>query len=82
MPILGSFGAGSKGGYGRGGNFPYSVDFLVIAGGASSGHAGTGGGGGAGGYRSSYTQLKVLVVVDLAETALVLTLSELLIQLQ
>ena len=33
---------------------PYSVDFLVIAGGASGGR-GSGSGGGAGGYRNSYS---------------------------
>jgi hypothetical protein len=39
MPILGSFGAGSKGGYGqrKGGAKKYDIDFLVIAGGASGG---------------------------------------------
>jgi hypothetical protein len=50
MPIIGSFGAGSKGGFGRGGGKPYFVRYLVIAGGGSGG-ASQGGGGGAGGYR-------------------------------
>ena len=57
MPIIGSFGAGSKGGYGRGGAKKYDIDFLVIAGGgagATSNYAFiSGGGGGAGGYRTS-----------------------------
>jgi hypothetical protein len=38
---------------------PYSVDFLVIAGGGSGGSAGNGGGGGAGGYRTSTQDLNV-----------------------
>jgi len=53
MPIIGSFGAGSKGGYGRGGaSPPIDVDYLVVAGGASGGSGS--GGGGAGGYRTSF----------------------------
>jgi hypothetical protein len=36
-------------------SIPYSVDFLVIAGGGSGGHSGGAGGGGAGGYRNSYS---------------------------
>jgi len=61
MPIIGSFGAGSKGGFGRGSaRKPYFVDFLVVAGGGGGGHGHnvpgcyTAGGGGAGGYRNSY----------------------------
>jgi hypothetical protein len=57
MPILGSFAAGSKGGYGKGGkkSDPIDVDYLVIAGGGGGGFNDTnGGGGGAGGYRTSF----------------------------
>ena len=36
MPILGSFGAGSKGGYGRGGFKPIDVDYLVVAAGGGA----------------------------------------------
>jgi hypothetical protein len=50
MPILGSFGAGGKGGYGRGGKKLYALDFVVVAGGGAAAR----GGGGAGGYRVSY----------------------------
>jgi hypothetical protein len=54
MPIISSFGAGSKGGFGRGGALaPVDIDYLVIAGGAGGG-AGRGGGGGSGGYRTSF----------------------------
>jgi hypothetical protein len=53
MPILGSFGAGSKGGFGRGGAaIVEGVNFLVIAGGGG-GKNQSGSGGGAGGYVSS-----------------------------
>jgi hypothetical protein len=52
MPIIGSFGAGSKGGFGRGGGKPYFVQYLVVSGGGSgSNWSYGGGGGGAGGYR-------------------------------
>lgn len=59
MPILGSRGAASAGGFGqRQGGFggPVSMDFLVIAGGGNGGSKGGvgAGGGGAGGYRNSY----------------------------
>jgi hypothetical protein len=59
MPIIGSFGAGSVGGFGQGrGGFgaPVSMDFLVIAGGGNGGSKGgtAAGGAGAGGYRNSY----------------------------
>ena len=59
MPIIGSRGAGSAGGFGqRQGGFgaPVSMDFLVIAGGGNGGSKGGVGGGGAGsgGYRNSY----------------------------
>jgi hypothetical protein len=37
MPIIGSIGGGSKGGYGRGVAKKYDIDFLVVAGGASGG---------------------------------------------
>jgi hypothetical protein len=50
MPIIGSFGAGSKGGFGRGGKKPFNAEYLVIGGGGAGG-AQTGGAGGAGGYR-------------------------------
>ena len=56
MPIIGSFGAGSAGGYGqrKGGLQPYDIDFLLVAGGGAGG--GTGGGGGAGGFRKFTSQ--------------------------
>jgi hypothetical protein len=53
MPIIGSFAAGSAGGYGQRKGIarqPYTADFLVIAGGGGGGRD-RGGGGGAGGYR-------------------------------
>ena len=51
MPIIGSFGAGSAGGFGqRKGGKPYFVRYLVIAGGGGGG-GDQGGGAGAGGYR-------------------------------
>ena len=50
MPIIGSFGAGSKGGYGRGGAAKYDIDYLIVAGGGAS-SLNNGGGGGAGGAR-------------------------------
>lgn len=55
MPIIGSIGGGSAGGYGqrKGGLAPVDIDYLVIAGGAGGGAA-RGGGGGAGGYRTSF----------------------------
>lgn len=53
MPILGSFGAGGKGGYGRGGKKLYEGDYLVIAGGGA-GQQDVYSAGGAGGYRTSY----------------------------
>ena len=39
MPILGSIGGGSAGGFGqrKGGKGPYDIDFLVVAGGGSGG---------------------------------------------
>ena len=52
MPIIGSFGAGSKGGYGRGGAAPVDVHYLVVAGGG--GNATSYSAGGAGGYRTSF----------------------------
>ena len=33
MPIIASFGAASKGGFGRGGKKQYMVSYLVVAGG-------------------------------------------------
>ena len=54
MPLLGTFGAGSKGGYGRGGKELIPVNYLVVAGGGGSKcFADTSPGGGAGGYRAS-----------------------------
>ena len=53
MPIIGSFGAGSKGGFGRGGKKIFEIDYLVIAGGGGGGRD-LSGGGGAGGFRLSY----------------------------
>jgi hypothetical protein len=52
MPIIGSIGGGSAGGYGqrKGGFGPYFIQYLVIAGGGAGG--GSAGGGGAGGYRT------------------------------
>ena len=44
MPILGSFGAGSKGGFGRGGKNLLEVDYLVVAGGGGGGRDDGGGG--------------------------------------
>jgi hypothetical protein len=64
MPIIGSFGAGSAGGFGqrKGGIKLEGIDYLVLAGGGSGGASGyegsasggLGGGGGAGGYITSY----------------------------
>jgi hypothetical protein len=55
MPIIGSFGAGSKGGFGRGGAaIVEGIEYLVIAGGGGSSGA-QAGGGGAGGYRLATT---------------------------
>jgi hypothetical protein len=42
---------------------PYSIDFLVIAGGASGGFGNYGGGGGAGGYRTSTQTVNVGTVI-------------------
>jgi hypothetical protein len=54
MPIIGSIGGGSAGGFGqRKGDFGLRASFLVLAGGGGGGYR-TGGGAGAGGYRSSY----------------------------
>lgn len=48
MPLIGSFGASSARGFGRGGGrVPYFVDFLIMGGGGSGGfYQGAGGGGG------------------------------------
>jgi len=57
MPIIGSFGAGSKGGYGRGGKKLTEFHYLVIAGGGGGGgrHSAEAAAGGAGGgYRTSW----------------------------
>ena len=54
MPIIGSFAAASKSGFGRGGGSTIlSVDYLVIAGGGGGG-GDDGGGGGGGGMRTSF----------------------------
>jgi len=57
MPLLGTFGAGSAGGYGqrKGGVAPnpFTADYLMVAGGGS-GRGGIGGGGGGGGLLYSY----------------------------
>lgn len=62
MPLLGSIGAGSARGFGRGlGKRLIAVDYLVIAGGSTGGKR-HGGGGGAGGYRTSFpggTQIEI-----------------------
>ena len=52
MPLIGTFGAGSAGGFGqrKGAAVPYFVRYLVVAGGGSGGYS-QGGGGGGGGYR-------------------------------
>ena len=47
MPLIATFGPGSKGGFVRGGKVVYDVDYLVVGGG---GGAGAGAGGGAGGF--------------------------------
>jgi hypothetical protein len=62
MPIIGSFGSGSAGGFGqaRGGKPPQFFDYMFIAGGGAGGSSQ--GGGGAGGFRTSYpggTQLEL-----------------------
>ena len=60
MPLFGSFGAASGRGFGftSGGQGPYDVDYVVVAGGGNSGNSsyafGTNPGAGAGGYRVSY----------------------------
>ena len=63
MPILGSFGAASKGGFGRGGKPVYLVEYLIVAGGAGGGGKTppggsweNGGGGGGGGVRDEQTK--------------------------
>ena len=57
MPLIGTFGAGSAGGFGqrKGGVAPnpFSADYLMVAGGGS-GRGGIGGGGGGGGLLYSY----------------------------
>ena len=62
MPILGSFGAGSARGLGltSGGRGPYTMEYLVVAGGGAGGSAPGGcgqGGGGAGGFRTDSTEI-------------------------
>ena len=37
MPLIGTFGAGSKGGYGRGAKKIVPFDYLIIAGGGGAG---------------------------------------------
>jgi len=58
MPLLSTFGAASSKAFGqtRGVKKPYTVAFLLVAGGAGGAVTGaSGGGGGAGGYRNSYS---------------------------
>jgi len=64
MPIIGSIGGGSAGGYGqrKGGIAPIAADYLIVGGGASGGTGDHSGGGGAGGYRTSFpggTQVEI-----------------------
>lgn len=68
MPILSSFGGGSKGGFGGRGGFgpPYFVQYLIIGGGGSGGH-GYGAGGGAGGYRTIACKTLEVQKVDLTK---------------
>ena len=55
MPIIGSIGGGSAGGFGqRKGAAKIETNFLVIAGGGAASSISGPGGGGAGGYRNSY----------------------------
>jgi len=58
MPLLGTIGASSARGFGRGGKgfTPFTATYLVIAGGGGGGCGSnaSAGGGGAGGYRTSY----------------------------
>ena len=49
MPLIATFGAGSKGGFGRGGKVVYDVDYLVLPEEVAAGRAGNG----AGGFRTS-----------------------------
>lgn len=53
MPIIGSFGAGSGRGFGRGGAKDRGIDYLVVAGGGGT-YRDSSGGGGAGGLRASF----------------------------
>ena len=62
MPILGSIGAGSARGLGltSGGRSPYTMEYLVVAGGGAGGSAPGGcgnAGGGAGGFRTTSTEI-------------------------
>ena len=56
MPIIGTIGAGSAGGFGqrKGGLAPVDVDYLLVAGGGGGQGGARSGGGGAGGYRTSF----------------------------
>ena len=59
MPIIASRGAGSAGGFGQRNagwpvEYPFDMEYLVVAGGGGSDGTGDAGGGGAGGYRNSY----------------------------
>jgi len=58
MPIIASKGAGSAGGFGQRNaswpiEYPFGIEYLVVAGGSGAGGYNSGGGG-AGGYRNSY----------------------------
>jgi hypothetical protein len=54
MPLIGTFGAASSRGFGKGagGGTPYNVQYLVVGGGGGAGNGYGGGGGGAGGFRT------------------------------
>lgn len=71
MPILGSFGAASKGGFGRGGKPVYLVEYMIVAGGAGGGGKTppggsweNGGGGGGGGVRDVQTKAFPIIIGD------------------
>jgi hypothetical protein len=56
MPIIGSIGGGSAGGYGqrKGGIARIAADYLIVGGGGSGGTGDHSGGAGGGGYRTSF----------------------------
>ena len=63
MPLLGTFGSASKGGFGRGGKKKYEIHYVVTAGGGGGGNA-IAGGGGAGGLVSSFDEGPVSAIAD------------------